>query len=448
MSETKKIAKGLFCCVGFLHGHNHIPCGKHTKSRAFFQRFISFTGVFVLLTSLMAFTVSAADANNNEFFDFDEYAEYFPHDDGTIGVNVNIPEDWFRTLIYEKNYDGKNFKKIMKGFYIPIDFSVIGATLTIRPLGGNLFSGGAVGQQVKSAHFIDLRYVPQKTKIHFSFFVSMWYESGWAEDAEEFDACQALYFVDENGKVVKRLNKYFKPEVISDGANLSFAYGSSVDLSIMEIPDNAVGLIPVFLLYDTLEENYQINYIQFDQPQFSFSMTDLESDLVLNQRLQNLKTAVQSALAEQSEKLDGLNNKVDQLPDQIGDQMQNVMDTEKEESKNEGNKFVDQILDKLPDPSQGILGALGDLTAAINYTGTDAHLAIPAIVLPGIDGLFPEIEIWGGTEFSFSEYVEILPPGLLTLVKSLFTIAIVLFCVFELKGIISYCLTLREKDGG
>ena len=34
------------------------------------------------------------------------------------------------------------------------------------------------------------------------------------------------------------------------------------------------------------------------------------------------------------------------------------------------------------------------------------------------------------------------------LVQALFTIAIVLYCAYELKGIVSYCLTLRESKGG
>lgn len=157
---------------------------------------------------------------------------------------------------------------------------------------------------------------------------------------------------------------------------------------------------------------------------------------------------VQDSLEGVQDSLDGVQDSIETLPGEIGDQFQNIMDSEKDNAKGEGNKFVDQVLDKLPDPSQGILSALGDLTSSINYTGTAATLAIPAIVLPSIDGLFPETEIWSGTEFSFSEYVEMMPSGLLTLVKSLFTIAIVLFCVYELKGIISYCLTLREKDGG
>lgn len=100
-----------------------------------------------------------------------------------------------------------------------------------------------------------------------------------------------------------------------------------------------------------------------------------------------------------------------------------------------------------PDPSTDVLAALKSLTDATAYTGIDAVLPIPAIVLPGIDGLFPETVIWEGTEFDFGDYLGFIPSSLLTLVQSLFTIAIVLFCVYELKGIISYCLTLRESKG-
>lgn len=149
-----------------------------------------------------------------------------------------------------------------------------------------------------------------------------------------------------------------------------------------------------------------------------------------------------------NDKLDDMQGSIETLPGQIGDEMQGIIDNEKEESKGEGNKFVDQILDALPDPSTDVLAALKGLTDATAYTGTDAVLPIPAIVLPGIDGLFPETEIWGGAQFDFGEYISMLPSTLLTLVQSLFTIAIVLFCVYELKGVISYCLTLRESKGG
>lgn len=153
-------------------------------------------------------------------------------------------------------------------------------------------------------------------------------------------------------------------------------------------------------------------------------------------------------LSGEEEKLEDIDNKLDKLPGNIGDEMQGIIDNEKEQSKGEGNKFVDQILDALPDPSTDVLAALKSLTDATAYTGTDAVLPIPAIVLPGIEGLFPETVIWEGTNFDFGEYLGFIPSSLLTLVQSLFTIAIVLFCVYELKGIISYCLTLRENKGG
>ena len=206
------------------------------------------------------------------------------------------------------------------------------------------------------------------------------------------------------------------------------------------------------------------NFQPFYSGDFTFTINSLKLTLSISSlyRLQEqtgktnaILKEVELQLAEQGKTLDDIlnqqeqtNDKLDKLPSQIGDEMQGVIDNEKAESESEGNKFVDQILDALPDPSADVLVAMKSLTDSMAYTGTDAVLPIPAIVLPGIDGLFPETEIWGGTDFDLGEYINLLPPALLTLVQSLFTIAIVLFCVYELKGIISYCLTLRENKGG
>lgn len=148
------------------------------------------------------------------------------------------------------------------------------------------------------------------------------------------------------------------------------------------------------------------------------------------------------------DKLDDMNQNIESLPGEIGDQMQGIIDTEKDEAKGEGNKFVDQILSALPDPSQNVLAALKALPDAMAYTGTDATMQIPALVMPAVGDLVPETELWQGGQLQFDEYVAMLPPTLLSLVQSLFTIAIVLYCVYELKGLISYCLTLRESKGG
>lgn len=157
---------------------------------------------------------------------------------------------------------------------------------------------------------------------------------------------------------------------------------------------------------------------------------------------------IKDELGNVNDKLEDTNEKLEELPGEIGDEMQGIIDKENDKAESSGNKFVNQILDALPDPSTEVLSSLKSLTDATAYTGTDAKLKIPALVIPAVDGLFPETEIWGGTEFSFSDYLSFLPPALLTVVQSLFTIAIVLFCVYELKGIISYCLTLNDKKGG
>ena len=145
-------------------------------------------------------------------------------------------------------------------------------------------------------------------------------------------------------------------------------------------------------------------------------------------------------------KLDDMNQNIESLPGEIGDQMQDIVDNEKNEANNKGNEFVDQILDALPDPSTKVLASLKSLTDATSYTGTDAKLQIPGIVLPAVGMLIPETELWEGTQLDMGSYMELLPGTLVTVVQSLFTIAIVLYCVYELIGLIGFCLTLRGGD--
>ena len=141
-----------------------------------------------------------------------------------------------------------------------------------------------------------------------------------------------------------------------------------------------------------------------------------------------------------------MNQNIESLPGEIGDQMQDIVDNEKNEANNKGNEFVDQILDALPDPSTKVLASLKSLTDATSYTGTDAKLQIPGIVLPAVGMLIPETELWEGTQLDMGSYMELLPGTLVTVVQSLFTIAIVLYCVYELIGLIGFCLTLRGGD--
>ena len=189
----------------------------------------------------------------------------------------------------------------------------------------------------------------------------------------------------------------------------------------------------------------QLYQLQAQGEETNRLLTDIETALESNG--QTLDDILKQQEAN-GDKLDDMNQNIESLPGEIGDQMQGIIDNEKDEAKNEGNKFVDQILDALPDSSQEVLAALKSLPDAMAYTGTDAVLQIPSLVMPAVGDLIPETELWSGGELDFAEYVEMLPSTLLQLVQALFTIAIVLYGVYELKGIISYCLTLRESKGG
>ena len=160
---------------------------------------------------------------------------------------------------------------------------------------------------------------------------------------------------------------------------------------------------------------------------------------------------IQDTMDDANDKLDGIqdsmndtNDKLDEMPGAIGDEMQNIIDSENDKAESDGNKFVDQVLDLLPDPATGMLEAMQMLTGAMSYTGTAAKLPLPALIVPEIPGMIPQTVLWEGGQLDFEECMQILPDNLVVVVQSLFTVAIVLFCFFELKGIIGFAFTLRS----
>lgn len=384
----------------------------------------SFCALLALIAVMIPLVSSVSAAGPYDFWDMNPTLT--PDGDNTI-VSVSIPTDFCDSRIILGNGTTISGSSLIQAD-VPISTS---ATIRFYPFGYPTDSA-----YVDTLSLVD---IPSGTKLSLLF---------------DFDAfpsfinnvftCEIFYY-DSNAVY---LSADTQTITISTGDPFLFEY-------VMNKPANADRAVFRFAHYYTAQG---VEYtIRYELLSASFSMT-LNSLLVQQQqsgRTNAILQKVEQQLADQGKTLEdvlkeqqNMNDKLDELPGQIGDEMQGVIDNEKEESKGEGNKFVDQILDALPDPSTDVLAALKGLTDATAYTGTDAVLPIPAIVLPAIDGLFPETVIWGGTNFDFGEYIALLPSSLLTLVQSLFTIAIVLFCVYELKGIISYCLTLRENKGG
>lgn len=274
----------------------------------------------------------------------------------------------------------------------------------------------------------------------FSCDVTLWFASEDPVNVYPASLYSGCYYLDDNGR---QFNFYY------DDKGTEYTFGNTISFSFpVEYVENSVAVVPRISIRDFTVYTEGIYYITIHNPKLTMEVSTAFWNSFENRLNGEKLDDIKDELGSVNDKLDDTNEKLDELPGEIGDEMQGVIDKENDKAESSGNKFVNQILDKLPDPSTDVLAALKSLTDATAYTGTDANLTIPAIVIPEIDGLFPATEIWGGTEFSFGDFLEFLPPTLLTVVQSLFTIAIVLYCVYELKGIISYCLTLNDKKGG
>lgn len=404
--------------------------------RSFFKLFVVMLS-FIALFACSTLTVLAADVNGNTFVTLDDYGEIsFAQDNSIVTYTMNFPSTWIRTGVWGEPWE--DFYGFFSGDYFGFYRETYVTSYRMHPFGGIPGVGEDVGDQLEYCRFFDITTVPRSSTITFNFTIGV--DSGLVDPPAAY---RFLFFVDGNGKIVYKTQKKFKPTIDtagSDGNTFTYTYSGTFGLDSFDVPETAVGFYPMFTLCN-VECDPGYVYISYEPYTLTFPMTALEYESQQNQKLLNTMNEVQNALVEQGEK-------IDQLPGQIGDEMQNVMDNEKEQSKGEGNKFVDQIIGAMPDPSKGVIDALGKLTSAVGYTGTEAIIEIPKIVLPGIDGLFDEFVIYEGTNFDLGACISYLPGKLVTVVQSLFTIAIVLYCVYEFKGIISFIFTLRSDNDG
>lgn len=137
--------------------------------------------------------------------------------------------------------------------------------------------------------------------------------------------------------------------------------------------------------------------------------------------------------------LDGIQSGIDKLPDEF----QGVIDKENEAAQQQGNDLVDQLTGIVPNDSAEFVAALRNLANVMVYDGTDAVLAVPEVKFPEIPGVIPEAVLLQQQEVDFEEYVKLMPGGLVILVQSLCTIALIVYCFKELYDLIAYLFTLK-----
>ena len=156
-----------------------------------------------------------------------------------------------------------------------------------------------------------------------------------------------------------------------------------------------------------------------------------------------------NTVIENSNMMQSINNKLDELNNSLGDvndkldDILNQPEQEKDEASQAGKDALDNIVSVVPDHTADLVDAFSGLASSMSYDGTVAKIAIPAVSMPGIDGLFEGFVIMQPQELDFEVYFDMLPEDLLLLVQSLFTAALIVFCFKELYSTIQYCLTLR-----
>lgn len=156
--------------------------------------------------------------------------------------------------------------------------------------------------------------------------------------------------------------------------------------------------------------------------------------------------ASQQIIDNQNENTDKIIQNQDENTQAIIDNEKELQEQEKQEANDTGDDGVNQIGSVIPNDSDGFIDSIGNLVGAMSYTGTDCNWELPSVSLPKIDGVMPSIKLWDKQEIPFEYWIAKIPSGTMTLVQSLLTIALIVYCFKELYSVISYVLTL--KGGG
>lgn len=118
---------------------------------------------------------------------------------------------------------------------------------------------------------------------------------------------------------------------------------------------------------------------------------------------------------------------------------------EKQETQNSGDNATNDTNSAMPSVDSGFANSLKSFVGSMSYNGTEAILPIPKTSIPAIDGITDEVVLIPEQGYDLSAVIsQYIPSNLLTLLQHLFDIALVLYCVYELYGLIQYVLTLKK----
>ena len=141
-----------------------------------------------------------------------------------------------------------------------------------------------------------------------------------------------------------------------------------------------------------------------------------------------------------------IQNNADKNANNIIDNQNQIVENERNETQTQGKDSIDDLSGSIEDKSAGFVSSVQKLVSAMSYNGTACAWKFPSIKLPAIAGVMEERKLTDEMSIDFEYWVNKIPSNVLLLVRSVLTIALIVFCFKELYGTISYVLTL--KGGG
>lgn len=116
-----------------------------------------------------------------------------------------------------------------------------------------------------------------------------------------------------------------------------------------------------------------------------------------------------------------------------------------------GNEAVtggqDSVGSAVNDSAAGVTNGFGSFIQSMSTTDTACSWTFPKVSIPAIAGVIDEIELIEEQPIDFSSVFNFIPSDIMTIIQALTTVVLIIFCIKELYGTISYVLTLNSKGG-
>lgn len=127
----------------------------------------------------------------------------------------------------------------------------------------------------------------------------------------------------------------------------------------------------------------------------------------------------------------------------ILNEIQSSGEKEKTEAQTGSQSAQSDAQNALPDNSGSLLNGVGGFISGMSYNGTDCKWTFPAVSLPAISGIMDSVQLTGQKDISFSDFLNVIPDNILTIMRAICSVAVIVFGFKEFYSTIEYVLTLR-----